>query len=184
MKKGFFVLGVVCLLIFNILPFVESALGITPAIKEIDFTPGFSTSFDYKVKADLGKEITLYAEGELAKYVSFDTTVSNGSGNFKVDINLPNEIEKPGEHKIYIVVEEAIDEELVAIGTRIIIKGVIKVYVPYPGRYLEISSFESNDANIGDSVYFELNIKNFGKEDVGFVPKIEIRNQEKQFATH
>ena len=71
------------------------------------------------------------------------------------------------------VIEE--DEEVIGsvIGTSVTIKGVIDINMPFPGKYLEIS-LESNDANIGETVDFELEIISWGKEDVTVAPEIEI----------
>src|SRR3989344_1401442 len=145
------------LLIFVILSILAltlnvSSLGLTPAKKEINFKPNLETYFNFKPLADENQEVHVYAEGDLAEYVSFSKNILNGSEPFNVTIKFPESVEIPGRHKLYIVAEEKIDEELAAtIGTRIIVKAVIYVDVPYPGKYLEILSFNSGNVNVVES---------------------------------
>ncbi len=153
-----------------------SALGLTPAIIEKDFSPNFEEKIIYKV-SDTFKEIKIYAQGDLAEYVEFDKEKLDGRGEFTATLKLPAEIKKSGKHRIFIVVEEVIekDEEAAGsmIGTSIIIKGVVDINVPYSRKYLEIF-FSSHNANIGEPVNFELEITSWGKEDVIANPRIEI----------
>ena len=151
------------------------ALGIVPAIIEEDFTPNLEKEIIYRV-SDTNKEIKIYAQGDLAEYVKFNKEKLDGRGEFIATLKLPAEI-KPGRNRIFIVVEEVIeeDEEVIGsvIGTSVTIKGVIDINMPFPGKYLEIS-LESHDANIGETVDFELEIISWGKEDVTVAPEIEI----------
>ena len=170
-------------IIFSILALTLniSSLGLTPAKKEINFNPNLETTFNYKSLADENQEVYVYAEGDLAKYVSFSKNTLNGSEPFNVTIKFPESIETPGRHRIFIVAEEKIDEELAAtIGTRIIVKGVIYIDIPYPGKYLEILSFSSGDANVGEPVKFELSLANRGTEDLTVEPVINIFSDDKK----
>ncbi len=176
-SKIFFLLIIIIFLIQFI-----SALGVTPAIVEEDFTPNLEKTIIYKV-SDTSKEIKIYAQGDLAEYVKFDKEKLDGRGEFIAILKLPAEIKKPGRHRIFVVVEEIIekDEEVVGsmIGTSVIIKGVIDINVPYSGKYLEIF-LNSRDVNIGEPVDFELDIISWGKEDVNVTPKIEIFSMPEQ----
>lgn len=159
-----------------------SALGVIPAIVEEDFTPNLEKTILYKV-SDTSKEIKIYAQGDLAEYVSFDKEKLDGRGEFIATLKLPAEIKKPGKHRIFVVVEEIIekDEEVAGsvIGTSVVIKGVIDINVPYSGKYLEIF-LNSQDVNAGEPVEFELDIISWGKEDVNVAPKIEIFSMPEQ----
>ena len=65
------------------------------------------------------------------------------------------------------------------VGTQIKVQGVIEVFVPYPGKYLEID-LETSNVNAGEPVDFKLNIDNKGKEDVSFSSRIDIFSNSKK----
>ncbi len=155
----------------------SSALGITPASYSINFQPNLKESIDYSLSgANPNTVYSIYSEGDLSEYVSIDKKELLGDGSFRVNLTFPSVIEKPGKHTLLIGVKEAVDEELLksTIGTAIEIKVLISVYVPYPGKYVEISSFTSEDVNIGESLEFKFDVTNRGKEKVAIFPKIEI----------
>ncbi|MBI2045183.1 hypothetical protein HYT23_03930, partial [Candidatus Pacearchaeota archaeon] len=122
----FFIFGITLFSIYQV-----SALGIIPAIVEDEFSPGLEKIITYRVmEENPNKEIKIYAEGDLAQYVSFDKEKIMGSGEFIATLKLPAEI-KPGRNRIFIVAEEVIeqDEEVIGsvIGTSVTIKGVIDI---------------------------------------------------------
>jgi len=169
-----------------ILTNVSNALGVSPAKIELNFEPGFEESFLYKVYAISSDQKTkLYAEGDFSEYVELDKDELIGEGTFIVKLKLPSYIEKPGKHRIWIVVREEVGDEEVAgsvIATSITIRAAIDVYVPYPGRYIELA-LNSNDVNAGEPVEFELDVMSKGSEDVDISPKIEIMSSEKTIET-
>jgi len=102
-------------------------------------------------------------------------------------ISLPQFIEKPGKHRILIGVKEKISDKEEEVSTAMIrtsvtIQAVIDIYVPYPGKYLEIS-LSSHNVNIGEPVNFKLEILSQGKEDVTVTPKIDIISDNKTIET-
>ncbi len=171
----------ILLIVINLIEII-SGLGISPAIIEDDFKPGLERTFEYSVfGGNPNFELEVYAAGELAEYVKLDKdTLSAGGGKFLVTIKLPEYIEKPGKNRIYIGAREKFDEELAGgtVGTSVTIQAVIVIYVPYPGKYLEIS-LKSNNVNVGEPVNFELNIISRGDEDVNMTPQIEITSSNK-----
>lgn len=178
MKRGFLFFQV--FFAFAIILFLiqtSSALGIIPAKVEENFVSGLEKTIIYTVTSkDPTQEFKIYVEGDLAQYIKFDKEKLIGGGEFTATLKLPTFIEKPGKHRILIIVEEKIEDDEVigtAIGTSVTIKGAIDIFVPYPGKYLEIS-LKSHDVNIGEPVDFELEIISGGKEDVNVTPKIEI----------
>ncbi|MBU2562331.1 MAG: hypothetical protein KKF68_01595, partial [Nanoarchaeota archaeon] len=170
--------------IFLILIQTCSALRVTPAKIETNFYPGLETSIDYEVsKTD--KNLELYVAGDLAEYVQFDKKfLPVGGGVFTVTLKLPEFIEKPGAHTIYIGVKEVFDEELAGsqIGTSVTIETIITIYVPYPGKYLEIV-LRSQDVNIGEPVDIELDIISKGEDNVNVTPVIDILSENKTIET-
>ncbi len=152
-----------------------SSLGLSPAIKSYNFVPDDVIGIRYNVLSSPDIEVEVSAEGDLAKYVSFDKIGIVDSGEFIATINLPHSIETPGPHRLSIVVGQKIDPELATgfIGTRIVVVGAVDIYVPYPGRYIELQ-LKGYDVNVGEPVNFELGISSKGTEGVNITPKIEI----------
>ncbi len=163
----------VCVLIFAVQH--VSSFGLSPAIKSYNFEPGMETSVTYYVRASSDEEVEIFANGDLAQYVSFDKKTAFGGESFTATIKLPKAIEKPGQHRIGIGIGQKIDPELAAgfIGTRIVVIGAVDIYVPFPGRYLEIN-LKGHDVNVNEPVNFNLDIASQGVEDVNVTPKIEI----------
>ncbi len=163
------------LLIFLFLFLVENvwALGISPAIVKIDFVPGATHEIVYSVHVeDPTTEIEAFSGGDLAEYVSLSVKKLVGSGNFKVTIKLPEKIDKPGLHSIGIGAREVSGGEEEFIGTRVEIIGVIKVSVPYPGRYAEID-LNVRDGNVNEQIPIEAYVINRGKENLDVSVNIE-----------
>jgi hypothetical protein len=152
------------------------ALGVSPAIKEFNFEPGLEKILSYNVLEDNpNMELELYTSGDLAQYVSLDKESLVGRSSFTATLKLPDSIEKPGTHIILIGVKQKIDPELIKgnIGTAIIIQVPIYIYVPFPGRYIELD-LRGHDVNVGEPVNFELDVISKGTESFNINPIIEI----------
>ena len=96
------------LVIFSLL-FLSSisALGISPAKISLNFQPDYQHVFSYTVsneKPDI--KISVLTEGDLAEYTHLNKNKMIGNGNFSLELKLPNKIDKPGKHTIFVVVEE------------------------------------------------------------------------------
>lgn len=153
-------------------------------MKGINFKPGLKEEFQYHVFGVPSEtEMELYVSGDLAQYISLDKNSLFGEGVFTAYLNLPENIQVPGTHKVYIGIKEKIDDELVeAIGTSITIEVLINVYVPYPGKYL-VLDLTSKNVNQGEKLDFNLDITNYGKENVSVFPRIEIFSGENLLET-
>lgn len=176
-KKKVFLFGMLFVFLINNV----ISLGISPAIKEYNFEPGFETSIDYSVfkdDPDLGLEV--YVEGDLAEYVELSEKKLNRKNSFTATLKLPGYIEKPGKHRIYIGAREKVDSELISgtIGTSVAIQSVIVVNVAYPGKYVE-ASLKSHNVNLGEPINFELEIINKGVEKIEISPRIDILSKNK-----
>lgn len=170
--------GGVFLVVFGALIFFSvsvSALGIAPSFREYNFQPGLEGSIEYRVFAPDDMEIEISLSGDLAEYVQLSRKTMKGGGTFTANFKLPESIATPGLNRVRVYIGEKIDPELAAgfIGTRLVVISQIDIYVPYPGRYLEID-LKGHDANVGEPVNFDLEISNKGKEDATVVPVIEI----------
>ena len=153
------------------------ALGMSPAREEFNFKPGFEEKIGYNVFSDTGRDIEISAEGDLAQYVTFNKEVVSGGkgGNFVAILKLPNSLDEPGLHRTFVkVAEKVVDEELSGFFVvKVSVMSIIDVYVPYPGRYLEIG-LVSKDVNIGEPVEFGLTVVSRGTDDIDISPKIDI----------
>jgi len=158
------------------------SLGIGPGKQVVDFKPGLELEYSFKVYADSIQEIELYSAGEFADLVEFDKKELIGSGEFKVKIKLPNEIEKPGEHIILIGARERTSKQIATVGTSVAVQAPIVVKVPYPGKYAEIS-FSAQNANFGEPINFEVRVASMGKEPISATTSIEIYSGEEKIKT-
>lgn len=173
----FFFKNVLLLIIFfYFLLNFSSALSVVPASISMNFVSGFEQTFDYQIFGTKQDKIySLYLKGDLAEYATLDKNELKGDGTFKVTLSLPNSLEKPGKNILHVGVKESVDDELGGdmIGTAVEIIVLVSVYVPYPGKYVEIS-FSSEDVNLGEPLNFQLEAINRGKENVTISPRIEI----------
>ena len=143
----------------------SASLGISPAIVKMDFAPSEMREIDYIVFSDHpDKKISIFASGDLAPYVTFDKVEVTGQNSFKAIINFPKDIEIPGEHRIDIVVKEKPDEDQF-IGTAIEIHAALKIFVPYPGRYVE-ATLSVPDGNIDEAIPIEAHVFNRGQDSL------------------
>ena len=165
---------IVLAIILLLLPTVHS-LGISPTKQVYDFEPGKKITGSFTVVNSENKEIRLFivASGEVAKYVTLHNKIvelkeTEGSKSFTYEITLPNEFDKPGLHEGEIQVLEVpkdAEEEGAFMGTAIGISTIIKVRVPYPGKYAE-TRLDVSEANVNESVTFVLPVTNLGEQDI------------------
>lgn len=161
----------------------SAGLGITPGKREYEFSPNLEQEISYRVDSDNpdGK-IELYVLGELAQYAQLNKKELTGSGSFKMTMKLPGSLEKAGKNQLIVGAREKIDEEVSAIGAAVAVQAIVNVFVPYPGRYAELT-LSSNNANIKEDIIFKLNIINRGREELNFIPRIEIYDKEEKKET-
>jgi len=182
-QKVVIIIALFFIFIFLFSGFVSAGLGITPGKREYEFVPNMEQEISYKVNADEPDEkIEVYVTGELAKYASLDKKELIGGGSFKMKLKLPGSLERAGKNQLFVGAREKIDEEISAIGTAVAVEAVINIYVPYSGRYAELT-LSSNNANIEEDINFKLNIINRGKEELSIIPRIEIYEKEEKKET-
>lgn len=185
MKKRFLLFGFLFILIIIFSIKSVFALGLSPGKHVFNFEPNFETSIVYKVLEDNPEqELEIYISGDLADFVKIDRKNLVGGGFFGLNLKLPEHIEPPGKHIIYVGVKQKIDEELSkgTVGTSVVIQGIIVINVPYPGKYVDVS-LNSHNVNVGEPVNFEISLISRGDEDVEIFPRIEIISQEKTIET-
>ena len=157
MIKG---LVLILVLLFSI-SFVSS-LGISPAIKNINFEPGKQVNITFYILDAVNGAIYDVAlrGGELVNYSSLSTDQVEGGGAFILTINFPLEISTPGEHSVSVGVKER-PSETSFINTLVEIGSVVKTFVPYPGYYGDLS-LNIPDVNFNEQIPVELHITNRG----------------------
>lgn len=145
---------------------VIASLGITPAKMIIDFEPGLKFFSHFKsTGAAPDQKLEVYADGDFADYVTFDKTELVGKQGFTAYVDLPNNAEKPGENKLYIMVGEKRKNEQ-GFGARLEVGALILIKVPYSGKYAEIKGLNINEVNENEPIDFSLVVDNLGTENV------------------
>lgn len=150
-----------------------SALGITPAITEVDFEPNaVHTLIIDVINAKEGRKVSVYAEGEFAQYATIDKTDFYNGARINVIIKLPAEMKNPGPNNFYIVAAEEPPQN-VFISSAVAVKARITVNVPYPGKYID-ANLNVPSGNVDDKIPVELKVINHGTETISVNPIIEI----------
>ncbi|MBT3642755.1 hypothetical protein HN876_01500 [archaeon] len=158
-----------------IAPFIEAgAIGINPAkFNLIYFEPGLEQQFEINIFSDDPLEpIEIYFEGDLKDYASAEPKSFIGEGTSIVTLRLPETSLKPGPSILYVGGIEKKGEGG-TIGGLASIRVPIRVFVPYPGRYLEMD-FDILDINVGEKTSYRLDVSNLGTEDLVISPTIEL----------
>ena len=175
MRKIYF-LGVFIFLI-SIQLVSAGSVGISPAYFDEHFEPGLKKTFTFNTfNSDHEEGIGIVLEGDLTEYSTLSENFIQGSGQFEVTLNLPEKLNKPGAHTLFIKVFESknlSEQELSGVGGIAAIKVPITILVPYPGKYTE-STFQINNANEGEDTSYELDIKNLGSQEVTLQVTINI----------
>ena len=153
----------VCLFVFFIVSFSSVySLGISPAIKQIDFVPNQEVKINFFVldAVESSDYDIVIGGGTLKDYSSIDKEVVRGNGMFVLTIKFPEKMDKPGQHTVSVSVKERPSEESF-ISTLIEVGSSVKTFVPYPGIYGDLN-LNIPDANVGDKVPVELHVINRG----------------------
>jgi len=135
---------------------------------KINFKPGIEKAFSFEVtKCNL--RVRLSVSGYLSEYAILSkTSIESDSTDrkFTVTVKLPEKIEKPGHHKIFVMAEGIIDETSGgAFGTSSNAKVYILINVLNPGKYVDMRLSAPN-VNLNEPVNFAVNVKNFGEENI------------------
>lgn len=160
-----FVFSVV--VIFTIFLFyrVDAMIGVSPAYYDVDFQPDLKRVFNFEFFSDEDYPIELYTSGELARYAELSRDkINNRGGGVSVSVELPSELETPGINSIVVGGRQVPTEEQ---GFGIVgdMRGLIRIKVPYPGKYASVN-FNVKNVKAGEPVEFKVEINNLGKESI------------------
>jgi hypothetical protein len=152
-------------------------MGVSPTKFERVYTGKETIQDSFVVDPVEEKNIRIYSYGALSEYIEFEegkkglelhmterTTIS-------YSLSLPDNM-KPGEYKSIISINQFLTpEERVRYGGAAAgfagVGYVIKVRVPNEGKFLEAEmKTEPSKINLGDTVYFNIDMLNFGTEEL------------------
>lgn len=168
------IFNIFLLAIFFIQFISAGGVGISPAHYKEFFEPNLEKSFRfYSFNLDEEKGVNLYVKGDLAEYVELSETYLQGGGTVTATVSLPEKIERPGTHIIYIGAIEGTKDVDSTLGGIAAVQGRIDIIVPYPGKYTE-STFEISNINEGEDAAYSIEVNNLGTESVRIRSKIEI----------
>jgi len=151
------------------------AFGIVPSHKNLMFEPNSEQTIKLKILNEELNEFKamIYAEGELAEYVTIENPIVEFSKDedskiISYKVKMPARFEKQGAHQTNIVIR-MIPKETKAgattIGASVAVISKLYVTVPYSGKYVEarlfLPIFEPNKES-----KFAVEISNLGTEDV------------------
>ncbi len=161
-----------------------SAIGISGSSlnKDIYFIPNLQVSemyglkstssqtMDYELYAIMEKEVHgKNVDVDLTPYVVFEPEILKsvpplGIRQFNVKVSLPSNIDIPGSHILRICVMESLTSGG-QFGSRSAACAILNIIVQHEGKHLS-ARLDAPDTNIGEEVYFKVNVQNWGKETI------------------
>ncbi len=154
--------GLVLIFLFILSMSFVSSIGISPAIKNINFEPGKQVNITfYVLDAVEGSvyDISLRG-GKLVNFSYLSVTQVVGAGSFTLTINFPYEFDDFGEQAVSVSVKER-PSETSFINTLIEIGSIVKTFVPYQGYYGDLN-LNIPDVNVNEQIPVELYVINRG----------------------
>jgi hypothetical protein len=146
--------------------------GVSPGSYEIDYVSGMSQDFVFNFVFDEGVEAEIYVDGALSEYVSVDKSKISGRETVVASLVLPSSVDKPGANKVRVGARQIVDDAN-GVGVAANVRGVIKINVPYPGKWIDLE-LVAPSVNVGEVVGMKLKIFNRGNGSVRVSPMIQI----------
>jgi hypothetical protein len=139
-----------------------SALGISPAIKNVHFVPNEEVKIlFYALDTTKDSIYDVYlGGGDLINYSYLSADFVKGGGSIVLTIKFPEKMSKPGDHIISVVIKERSSEESF-ISTVVEVGATVKVFVSYPGIYGDMF-LSIPDGNVDEKIPVELQVINRG----------------------
>lgn len=139
-----------------------SALGITPAIRSLEYVQGQEVNITFQVLDAVQGVVydVIVRSGDLfnGSYANVDSVT--GPESFVVTVKIPYGDVEPGPHYLGVSVKER-PSETSFINTVVEVGAVVKTFVPYPGFYGDLS-LNIPDGNLGDQIPVEFYVINRG----------------------
>jgi hypothetical protein len=170
MKKEVFLVLFFFILFINYV----NAIGISPPIIEVNPEPNLNKEFQATVLSTSGKDINVhvFTEGVLKDYIKLKEDNVKlpkfGSVDIHFSLELPPKLNlEPGKQYGYVMVEEGTP----ASGSgkfqvRTSVGLTILMFIPYPGKYIEITKFDVPNIKENENLPIEIEIVSRGNETI------------------
>jgi len=149
-------------------------IGIDASPIDITLEPGLEKTIQLRIVNDGHKDFDalVYAEGDLAEYITIDEpmiklTKDQDSKIIFYNIKLPKSFEKKGVYSANIVIRQIPNEtdDNTKVTASIAVASVLKVTIPYEGKYAEIRLFAPR-CKQGKESNFSIEVMNLGTEKI------------------
>jgi hypothetical protein len=141
------------------------SLGISPALKHFEYVPGGTEIITFAILSDdPSRGVSIQINGDFAPYASLSKNRTYGTENVVLTIQYPQTPPEPGTHYFTVFAREDPPENEF-IGTLVEVGALIDFFVPYPGRYAEVSVFIP-DVNAGERIPVEMHVINRGTNEL------------------
>ncbi len=137
---------------------IVHAARLSPSAIRIYYMPNYEETFTFYTDPHASSQVIL--EGDLAEYVSVVENNIARDGTFRVKVKLPQKIEIPGQHVVYVQVMDSPTEGGNINGIASVRTG-IDIRVPYPGYFAEFN-FQTPHLNVGQSAVMGIIVANKG----------------------
>jgi hypothetical protein len=169
---------VILIFVLLFIKIVVATSGVSPGSYETNFEPFLEESFSFHFIFEEGVTSEISVEGPLSDYVFLDKRKIMGSEIVTAQLKLPEKIEYYGMNKIRVSAKQ-IPSGSEGIELISDVGGIIKVFVPYPGKR-PVLSLNLYDINEGENVKMNLRITNEGNESFLAKPSIHLFSGEKE----
>ena len=143
------------------------AIAMSPVEYKMQYSPGTINSCGFNLKLDNGGIVNFRVKGELNQSVKLDYQKLKLEPNqwytIGCQITLPENL-KPGPHEIDIISVEGAENlggNVGAVGGLVL---PIEIFVPYPGKYLEIIKLELKDMGINETQEAKIGVVSRGDQ--------------------
>jgi hypothetical protein len=175
LKKGADVFLLSFIVLVMVVPGIFS-LGLTPAIAEVNYEPGLEFNITYTILTGTSDgDYVSYVDGDFMEFANLSKTEFHGGGGFVVSMKLPDVAKKPGPNRLYVRAKSK--PKGTGLGAVVDVGSLIKIHVPYPGKYAEITYLDVEDVNEGEDAEFKLGVASRGKENLTAKLWIELTSE-------
>jgi hypothetical protein len=123
----------------------------------------------------------VFTYDEISKYISVDKQVLDlsKSGDVKVTVDIPPRAPLEGPHEFGVYVRERPKAGgMIGVTTAVMMK--VRIEIPFPGQYVDITKFSITDVNEGESAKMTWQAKGRGDQVTPFTADLELFSQEGQ----
>lgn len=159
-----------------------AALGVTPADVKVDYSPGLKEEINFKVRPssdrEIGAKISI-TDSEISEYITLsktemDFTDESEDREFTMTIDIPtNEKGLVGQHAPRIIISGISVATGAMLSATAGVKIPIRVYFPYPGKYVDINRFVVHSVNEGEDAIASWTLQSRGDDIVTVSPEAE-----------